>query len=206
MTMELLPLVQAGAKAAGVATIVSVSSALHWETYPEGVRGSIDALNEPEGYSKDFSYGQSKLANVLFAQELSERVKKDNILVNVIHPGRLPAVSNFSSSYYCAEGVVRTQMQEKALATLEDDYGPTIHRIMNNLVESISWTADDAALTQIYTAVGKSLKEGKITGKYYHPVARLTPPSDQSQNMTLQKLVWDMTEDFVASRKKELNA
>jgi len=31
--------------------------------------------------------GQSKLANVLFAQELSARVKDKNILVNSVHPG-----------------------------------------------------------------------------------------------------------------------
>ena len=89
MTKQLLPLLQAAAKKGGVSTIVSVSSALHWETYPEGIRGvSIEALNDPEGYNKDLSYGQSKLANILFAQELAERVKKDNVLVNAIHPGK----------------------------------------------------------------------------------------------------------------------
>ena len=75
------------AKSAGVATIVSVSSAAHYSTYPEGILGSIEEMNNEERYDDMNAYGQSKLANVLFTQELAARVKGDNVLVNVIHPG-----------------------------------------------------------------------------------------------------------------------
>ena len=39
-------------------------------------------------YSPFVSYGQSKLANILHAVELSRRVKKDGINVYSLHPGR----------------------------------------------------------------------------------------------------------------------
>ena len=87
LTEELLPLVKKTAKSAGVATIVSVSSAAHYSTYPEGILSMEEMLNE-DRYDDMTAYGQSKLANVLFTQELAERVKNDNVLVNVIHPGK----------------------------------------------------------------------------------------------------------------------
>ena len=75
------------AKSAGVATIVSVSSSSHYSTYPEGILGSIEEMNDEQRYDDLSAYGQSKLANVLFTQELAARVKGDNVLVNAIHPG-----------------------------------------------------------------------------------------------------------------------
>ena len=39
-------------------------------------------------YSPFVSYGQSKLANILHAVELSRRVKKDGINVYSLHPGK----------------------------------------------------------------------------------------------------------------------
>ena len=95
-------------------------------------------------------------------------------------------------------------MQEKFLEDIEANSGPFIFRIMNNLMESVSWTSDVAALTQIYAAVGEPLKAQKITGKYFHPIARLTETTGHSQNKTLQTALWDVTEDFIATRIKEL--
>ena len=39
-------------------------------------------------YSPFVSYGQSKLANILHAVELSRRIKKDGINVYSLHPGK----------------------------------------------------------------------------------------------------------------------
>jgi NAD(P)-dependent dehydrogenase (short-subunit alcohol dehydrogenase family) len=56
------------------ATVVAVSSAAHYDTYPEGVRLTLESLNDEATYIRPKAYGQSKLANVLFAQELAVRV------------------------------------------------------------------------------------------------------------------------------------
>ena len=87
LTQELLSLLKQTAKSAGVATVVSVSSNAHYSPYPEGILGSIEELNDEKRFKDMSAYGQSKLANVLFAQELADRVKDDNILVNSVHPG-----------------------------------------------------------------------------------------------------------------------
>jgi len=57
-------------------TIVSVSSNGHFATYSEGVHLTLNAINNASNYDPFRAYGQSKLANVLFAQELSERFQK----------------------------------------------------------------------------------------------------------------------------------
>lgn len=77
------------AKTSGVATIVSVSSNAHYSPYPEGILRSIEEMNDEKRFSNMEAYGQSKLANLLFAQELASRVKSDNILVNAVHPGMM---------------------------------------------------------------------------------------------------------------------
>jgi len=67
--------------------IVNVSSEAHRYAYPEGIR--FDKINDESGYSTIRAYGQSKLANVLHANELARRLKEEgvNITANSLHPG-----------------------------------------------------------------------------------------------------------------------
>ncbi|KAI8540504.1 hypothetical protein RHMOL_Rhmol09G0268800 [Rhododendron molle] len=53
--------------------IVIVSSRRHQFTYPEGIR--FDKINDQSGYSSLSVYGQSKLANVLHANQLARDLK-----------------------------------------------------------------------------------------------------------------------------------
>ncbi|XP_065869480.1 short-chain dehydrogenase TIC 32, chloroplastic-like isoform X2 [Euphorbia lathyris] len=67
--------------------IVNVSSDGHRISYRGGIR--FDKLNDPSGYNNMLAYCQSKLANVLHANELARRLKDDgvNITANSLHPG-----------------------------------------------------------------------------------------------------------------------
>ena len=47
----------------------------------------MEQLNDEGAYQPPLAYGQSKLSNILFALELAEREKENNVLVNAIHPG-----------------------------------------------------------------------------------------------------------------------
>nr|XP_023886829.1 short-chain dehydrogenase TIC 32, chloroplastic-like isoform X8 [Quercus suber] len=53
--------------------IVNVSSEAHRFSYREGIR--FDKLNDKSGYSSFAAYGQSKLSNVLHANELARTIK-----------------------------------------------------------------------------------------------------------------------------------
>jgi WW domain-containing oxidoreductase len=64
--------------------VVMTSSSAHTGTYSEGIR--LDDLAANNGYSSWGAYGQSKLANVLFATHLSTKLKPGQT-ANAIHPG-----------------------------------------------------------------------------------------------------------------------
>jgi len=181
LTQLLLPRVEAAAAAKGVATIVVVSSSAHYSSYPEGILPSIERMNDEATYDGSRAYGQSKLANVLFAQELAERMKSKNILVNSIHPG-LVDTEIFRHMY-------------DFLATFSATFAEKFQEVVSNAM----WKPSDAALTQLYAAVGPSLKAQRVTGKYFHPIARETPPDLHARNATLQKMLWQLTEDFIAA-------
>jgi NAD(P)-dependent dehydrogenase (short-subunit alcohol dehydrogenase family) len=64
------------------ARIVNVSSSAH-------MIGRMN-FSDPEGrknFSSIRSYGQSKLANILFTRFLADKVRKEGITVNCLHPG-----------------------------------------------------------------------------------------------------------------------
>jgi len=52
---------------------------------------NFDDLQSEESYSSIRAYGQSKTANILFAQELNKRYSKDGIYANSLHPGTIAA-------------------------------------------------------------------------------------------------------------------
>jgi NAD(P)-dependent dehydrogenase (short-subunit alcohol dehydrogenase family) len=48
---------------------------------------NFDDLNSAKDYNIENSYNQSKLANVMFGFELSDRLKEKNVTVNCVDPG-----------------------------------------------------------------------------------------------------------------------
>ncbi|KAL5173696.1 Short-chain dehydrogenase TIC 32, chloroplastic [Glycine soja] len=67
--------------------IVNVSSIGYRFTYREGIL--FDKINDQSSYNNWCAYGQSKLANILHADELARRLKEDgiDITANSVHPG-----------------------------------------------------------------------------------------------------------------------
>lgn len=176
------------------ATIVVVSSAEHYNSYPEGVRLSLAALNDPTNYNPDKAYGQSKLANVLYAQELAERLRPSGILVNSVHPGGVDT----SLTDHIIESL---NVSQPALAGLLHRYG--VIKNLRAYVASNLWSAKDGALTQVYAAVSPEIINKRVHGKYFHPVAREAVPCRiHATNATLQKALWQLTEEVIRERAK----
>jgi len=69
-------------KKSAPARIITVSSAMHYI-------GRIDfsSLYGESGYGPTTAYGQSKLANILFTQELAERLRDTGVTAYCLHPG-----------------------------------------------------------------------------------------------------------------------
>ncbi len=77
LTLKLLDLLENS----GSARIVNVSSMIHANNI------DFENLNGEKHYSGEAAYSLTKLCNILFTNELSDKVKKKNISVNSLHPG-----------------------------------------------------------------------------------------------------------------------
>lgn len=70
-------------KSSAPARIVVVSSTAH----NMGDAGVLNVVREEKDYAPWKAYGQSKLANALFALELNRRLQGTNVSANSVHPG-----------------------------------------------------------------------------------------------------------------------
>lgn len=68
--------------------VVVLSSEAHRRTRPGGIQ--FDNLSGERGYTPWRAYGQSKLANLLFARELAGRLPERGQRANALHPGVIP--------------------------------------------------------------------------------------------------------------------
>jgi len=181
LTKLLLPLLESAASARGVATVVSVASNAHYGSYDEGILPSIQRMNDASTYSRGQAYGQSKLANVLFAQELAARYEGKGILANSLNPG-----------------AVDTELGRHLEQLIRSIFGSAVQQYMKDTLK-FQWHPQDAALTQIYAAVGPKLRKERTTGRYFAPIAREAKPDIHTFNTTLQKYLWELTDDFISS-------
>ena len=71
-------------KAAPAPRVINVASVAHWFA----VGGmNFDDLQSVRHYNVWIAYGRSKLANILFADELARRWRSDGVCVSSVHPG-----------------------------------------------------------------------------------------------------------------------
>ena len=78
LTENLLPLI----KSSDDGRIINVSSMAH-----QGADIDFENLNGEKGYSGYVAYSVSKLANVMHAYYLAEKLRETNVAVNALHPG-----------------------------------------------------------------------------------------------------------------------
>jgi NAD(P)-dependent dehydrogenase (short-subunit alcohol dehydrogenase family) len=147
------------------ARVVSVSSGVH-----RGAKIDFDDLQfEKRSYSQFAAYGQSKLANVLFSNELARRLAGKGVTSNSLHPGVI--ASNFGQS------------------------GSAFIRFGVKLIAPILATPEKGAATSIYLATSPEV-EG-VTGKYFIK-KKAVHPSRLAQDVDLAKKLWAVSEELVA--------
>lgn len=139
----------------------------------------------PSTYEDGKAYGQSKLANLLFAKEFAARYAERNI-----------------TAYACHPGVITTDLSRYMTPVLEADAQtkPYLQRqltmVLGKWFESSMMASPAGALTQLHLATADvtSLKNGA----FYHPVGRpVTPTHPQGSNSTLQTILWEETERVI---------
>ncbi|GAB2272504.1 Short-chain dehydrogenase TIC 32 B, chloroplastic [Dionaea muscipula] len=159
------------AKTSGIqGRIINLSSIAHINTYQGGIR--LDNINDKSSYSDKKAYGQSKLANILHANELSRRLEEEgaNITVNSVHPGLI--FTNIIRHSYLTFKIIQ-------------------------LFTMLLWkNIPQGAATTCYAALHPSLR-GE-TGKYFADCNQFKP-STLASDETLAKKLWDFSNKLINS-------
>ncbi|KAL5174271.1 Short-chain dehydrogenase TIC 32, chloroplastic [Glycine soja] len=144
--------------------IVILSSEAHRFAYREGIQ--FDKINDESGYSSYFAYGQSKLANILHANELARHLKEEGveITVNSLHPGSI--VTN----------ILR--------------YHDYINAVANMVGKYFLKNVQQGAATQCYVALHPQVKG--ISGEYFMDSNKGTPAS-LAKDSELAKKLWEFS-------------
>lgn len=175
LTNLLLDKMKETAKVTGVqGRIVNLSSVAHLYTYKEGIR--FDMVNDETGYHEKMAYGQSKLANLLHANELSRRLREEgtDITVNSVHPG-----------------IIWTNLMRHSV-------------LFSKIMKLFTWmlwkNVHQGAATTCYVALHPDLKG--VTGKYFLDCNEYEP-SELARDEALGRKLWDFSEKLVkASQSK----
>ncbi|KAI9325520.1 hypothetical protein DFJ73DRAFT_912862 [Zopfochytrium polystomum] len=193
LTQRLLPCLEASAPS----RVVVLSSSLHSAApQPEGIR--FDRINDQKSYKEWTAYGQSKLANILFAKELNARLLakgQKNVYVNAVHPGRVFVA-------FSRLGFLAKPISWLFYATNSETIGEW-SRLLSfhpNVVYHIP-DEDKGASTSLYLATDPEVSEKDYRGLYFGPIAKiLTPAIPQATDAALAKRLWDFTEDLVKEK------
>lgn len=148
--------------------VVMVSSDAHKAAPKEGIE--LDNLSGEKGYSSWRAYGQSKIANLLFARELAQRFKGTNRTAFGLHPG-----------------VIQTNLARHMNPLV--GIGMAIGNV--TFFKSIA----QGAATQTYAAVHPDAVQ--YSGEYLSD-CNLAKSSSKGRDMSLAKRLWEKSEEIVA--------
>jgi NAD(P)-dependent dehydrogenase (short-subunit alcohol dehydrogenase family) len=150
------------------ARVVMLSSAMHKRAPNVGIE--FDNLDGSKGYGAWRNYGQSKLANVLFAVQLARRFAGSQRTANAVHPGVIATNLN--------------RHMHPVLSSLQRSSGSLF-------LKSIP----QGAATQVFVATHPSL--GGVSGQYFADCNVARPRAD-ANDAALAERLWKVSERIVA--------
>src|SRR5579872_4463262 len=146
-------------KESAPARIINISCDLH-----QRATIKFDDLGGERSFGGMSSYGQSKLANILFTYELARRLAGTGVTVNAVHPGAV--ATNLASNN---RGIVSAAWK---------------------LAGTFMKSPESGARTQVYLASSPQL-EG-VTGKYFID-SKEARSSAESHDANIARRLWDVS-------------
>ncbi len=164
LTNLLRPLLEQSAPA----RVVSVSSDAH-----KGVKIEFGDVEGKKRFSGWRAYQQSKLANILFTQELVRRLHGTRVTANSLHPG-----------------FVRTNIFRR---------GGVVGWVMRRVAGVIALSPDEGAKTSIYLASSPDVAE--VTGGYFVKESQVQG-SPQSRDAHAALRLWRLSESMTGLKSE----
>lgn len=148
--------------------VVMLSSGAHEMAPREGIQ--LDNLSGEKGYQGWRAYGQSKMANLLFAKELSRRLAGTGKTANAVHPG-----------------VIKTNLGRHMNPVAQVAFGLVGPLVLKSVAQG--------AATQTYVAAHPSV--AGVTGQYFAD-CNVARPRRDAEDPALAARLWEVTERIVA--------
>jgi len=149
--------------------VVMLSSSAHRGAPPEGIR--FEDVSFEQGYSPWKAYGQSKLANLLFAKHLSTRLPQGGQRAHSVHPG-----------------VISTGLKRHM--------NPAVQAVLGTLGPALVLkSVPQGAATQVYVATHPDAAHSN--GEFWAD-CNLATASEKGRDAGLAARLWDATEEWVA--------
>lgn len=148
--------------------VVMLSSAAHKMAPKGGIQ--FDNLAGVIGYRDWTQYGQSKMANLLFAKELARRFAGTQKTANAVHPG-----------------VIQTNLGRHMNPVAQFFFGLSDKIALKSIPQG--------AATEVYVAVHPAT--AGISGKYFADCNVATPRAD-AEDAALAQRLWQVSEEIVA--------
>jgi len=150
------------------ARVVVVSSDLHKLAPKVGIE--FDNLDGARGYAPLRNYGQSKLANILFAKQLTHRFAGTQRTANAVHPG-----------------VIATNLSRHM--------NPVVSALQRASAPLFLKSIPQGAATEVFVATHQSV--AGVSGQYFAD-CNVARPSASANDAGLAERLWNVSERIVA--------
>ena len=148
--------------------VVMLSSSAHSMAPRAGIE--FDNLSGEKDYTAWKAYGQSKIANLLFAQELARRLEGTKQTVNAVHPG-----------------VIQTNLGRHMNPVARLVFGVGEHLVLKNVGQG--------AATSCYVAAHPGA--ATVSGKYFAD-CNIAEPRKQGTDAATATRLWAVSEEIAA--------
>eukprot|EP00514_Thraustochytrium_sp_LLF1b_P000431 CAMPEP_0184517010 /NCGR_PEP_ID=MMETSP0198_2-20121128/5334_1 /TAXON_ID=1112570 /ORGANISM="Thraustochytrium sp., Strain LLF1b" /LENGTH=377 /DNA_ID=CAMNT_0026907369 /DNA_START=79 /DNA_END=1212 /DNA_ORIENTATION=- len=160
MMQDLSPLVAKTGDEHGDARVVVVSSAAHYHVPDDYDFNRLANINSEEHYNSWKWYAQSKLANVQMAYSLANKLRDNNVFVNVAAPGIVHTTS-FPIRAAIADFIEKNP----------DFSGPGkyVLNFVDYLIALTGFLPEEGARTQFWLAASPDVARDFVRRRYFHP-------------------------------------
>lgn len=148
--------------------VVMLSSAAHQGAPRATIE--FDNLSGERGYTPWKAYGQSKIANLLFAKELARRLAGTKQTSNAVHPG-----------------VIATNLSRHMNPIVRAVFGLSKPLFLKN--------EGQGAATQVYVAVHPAV--AGVSGEYFAD-CNVARPRPDAEDPAIARRLWEVSEEIVA--------
>jgi WW domain-containing oxidoreductase len=153
--------------------VLVLTSVAHWLAPRGGIE--FDNLSGQRSYKSLRAYGQSKLANILFAKELARRLAGTTKTANAVHPGVIPGTN---------------LLRHMKLPQVAQTIGAKV------LTPLIFKTVPQGAATTCFVAANPAARA--VSGEYLAD-CRIGRPRSDANDRELAKRLWDFSAQINAN-------